>query len=482
MSQHYDRERIKKDFGYDPTIEKEILDRAEELTGKTINDIIKSSPYPSRAFNLPSKGEIGNVIEECWFGIKNNPSPEPDFVDAGIELKIVPLVRLAAGLTVKERTKICGINYHELVKEQWKSSHARKKLEKILFIYYEYDQARKQRSKVTNIDLWDLRLQEEPIIRHDWEGVREQVAQGYAHQLSESMSKILAACRTGQGGVDAEGRARDLVSQPYNSIPALRRAFALKQSFTKQRWLEFCRRIEYESAAKSLNVPEQLLEFSVLKRLRAFEGMKLGEFAAKFNMKLPNGKNAAATIIKKTIGFKNVNSRIKEFEQAGIEVRIVPVRPKDHMPWEAVSFPAFRFKEFEREDWETSALSDLLDRILFIPIYREDRKTPLQERVIGRAFFWSPSIEQLLKIEKEWRMYKREVKTGKTQTRMIRDREVSYLTKASQTKFIHIRPHGRDRNDRDIDAFGHSIVKQSFWLNKEFVHELILESLKDEGR
>ena len=55
-------------------------------------------------------------------------------------------------------------------------------------------------------------------------------------------------------------------------------------------------------------------------------------------------------------------------------------------------------------------------------------------------------------------------------------KEVSGLSKESETSIIHMRPHGRDSNDRDEDALGNSIVKQCFWLNKKFVQKLLNNS------
>ncbi|MFN5223910.1 MAG: hypothetical protein ACK5DJ_06965, partial [Bacteroidota bacterium] len=42
----------------------------------------------------------------------------------------------------------------------------------------------------------------------------------------------------------------------------------------------------------------------------------------------------------------------------------------------------------------------------------------------------------------------------------------------SDTKYIHMRPHGRDSNDLD-DSIKVKITKQSFWFNKSFIQKLI---------
>lgn len=487
MSQNELRSKILARYHYDPRDEASIRERAEKLVGRTVKSILPAKhPLVLKRTRFIDKGQIGNLIQEHWFGLPRNPYATPDFEEPGIELKIVPLELREKGLTVKERTKVCNINYHELVKEEWPTSHAKKKLEKVLFIYFEYYQKDNLRSKVINTDLWELRnIPERAVIEGDWRRVKRQVNQGLAHELSETMSDILAACRTGQGGKDKEGRPRDEVTQPKAPhIRALKRAFALKQSYTNQRWEEISGRKRYVSIVGQLQgaTYENFIPL-LLKELGKYEGMTLGGFARRFNIPVPNGKNAAATIIKKAIGFNNVNSRvaIKELVQLGIEVRIIPLSMKNGVPFEAVSFPAFKMKELVCEDWEDAVLPQYLDKILFIPHYREQRKTDIKEAIIGRAFLWQPHQEEWKVIKREWENYRAEIKRGKARpTKVRRGRkyfEETGLTKESGTKMIHIRPHGRDRNDRDVDPFGYSVVKQSFWLNKRFVHEIVRSNL-----
>jgi|GEM_PF-631279 len=491
MAEHYNREEIRSRFNYDPLFEKEILKRAQCLVGLSIKEVIQCSPYTSQDSRCSNKGLIGNIIEEHGFGIKNNSSPLPDFVEAGIELKVIPLESSRkTGLTVKERTKVCAIDYFKLLEERWPQSHARCKLNKILFIYYHYNQKDNLSSKIINYDLWALTgIPEEGIIKGDWETVWNFVDRGEAHLLSESQNKILAASRAGQGGCDRNGEQNDLVPQPKNKQkPAFKRAFSLKQSFTRQRWLQIHKSVVYESIVASLKITEYVnFEEMLLKALRGYAGETLGAFAKKFNVPIPKGKNAAATIVKKAIGFRNVNSRIKEFEQLGIEVRIVPLATNNY-PREAVSFPAFDIEELLREDWEDAALHEYVTKMLFIPVYARKAKLPIAQRIIGKAFFWSPDEQEWEKIEQEWERYRDEIVDGKARpTKKYiaggkKYKEITNLSKQSATKIIHIRPHARKCSaNRDNDPYGNEVARQSFWLNKKFVAEKVRSSLRDNG-
>ena len=49
MTKHYDKELIKDKFSYDPSQEKFILGRAQELIGRSIQEIIKISPTEQKS-------------------------------------------------------------------------------------------------------------------------------------------------------------------------------------------------------------------------------------------------------------------------------------------------------------------------------------------------------------------------------------------------------------------------------------------------
>lgn len=469
-----------KQLPYDDTSIKSILTYAQGLVGKKISDLLE---IDKQNIDIKNKGIIGNTIEESYFKIKQNSSPHPDFDKVGVELKTIPLIQQIHKVAVKERTKVCSINYQTLIHEEWESSHVKIKLNKILFIYYLYDKKDIKNSLIKKVNLWELsKDKSEIIIKDDWIKTKQIVLDGYAHELSEKNFKVLSPARSGSGGIDRNGEKKDLVPQVNvkHKDKALKRAFTLKQSFTNQMWNEL-NSVKYESILEILNINSMKdFEIKILCALNLYEGKSIVEFSKIFNITIPQGKNQIATVIKKAIGFKNVNSKIKEFEQLGIVIKTIKVRKKDNMPLEDISFPTMKLQEFETEEYESSKLNEYIQRILFIPVYHE--KDTLEEKYLGRSFFWSSSKEEESIIAKEWKNYQSEVISGACEvTKVINKskkgyKEVSNLSKASQTTIIHMRPHGRDSNDRDMDSLGNSIVKQCFWLNKKFIQKLINNS------
>lgn len=478
-------------LNYDLSSKDSILSHAKKLENKTILWTLENVSDKPVEINLKNKGNIGNFIEKYWFGIENNSKPEPDFEEAGIELKVVPLKRNAKNqLVIKERTKVCSLNYMTILDEEWSTSHAKRKLNKVLFVFYEYCTEQIENSKVVRVLLWELGNNDEKILSDDWEKIYGFIEEGKAHELSETISKSLAASRSGSGGRHKKtGKLKDLVPQPVTDYEseALKRAFSLKPPFTSQLWNQFVKKQKYESIIDSLNLlPRDNLDDKLLLAINIHIGKTLGELSDEFDIKFKGGKDSVANFIKKIIGFKSVKSKIKEFEQQGILIKTVPIRTSDDMPWEGMSFPAMKLKEFAEEEWQESTLMSYVEKILFIPIYREYRKAseaPVETRVLGKAFFWSPDLNQENMIEIEWNMYQQEVKNGKAvvvrrEKRGSGFREITGLSNESQTKIIHMRPHGQDQNDRDLYTYGKSIVKQSFWLNKKFVQKQVVDSKK----
>lgn len=79
-----------------------ILRRAQEIKGIPLRDVDKTGRLAT------GKGAIGTVIEESWFGYTPNSESEPDFPEAGVELKVTPYLRGKNGIRAKERL-VCNI-------------------------------------------------------------------------------------------------------------------------------------------------------------------------------------------------------------------------------------------------------------------------------------------------------------------------------------------------------------------------------------
>lgn len=94
---HYSREEI------------EVISKS--IIGKSFKDIISMNYYVLDESGV-KKGSLGNIIEQSLFGIEPNQYSEPDFIDAGIELKVTPYKKNKDNtLSAKERLVLNMIDY-----------------------------------------------------------------------------------------------------------------------------------------------------------------------------------------------------------------------------------------------------------------------------------------------------------------------------------------------------------------------------------
>jgi hypothetical protein len=175
-----------------------------------------------------------------------------------------------------------------------------------------------------------------------------------------------------------------------------------------------------------------------------------------------------------------------------IKIKVVPVN-SDYKCFEAISFPSKSLRDliFEKwttfDKWEEAYLRKTLNStFLIIPIIKNKEKgkyNNANEWKFGEICVWKADQHELNSIGEEWELAKSIVEKG---VELIREifgkgyRIKNNLLKQSETKFIHLRPHGINSFDIDKPYFQHTnytieLPKQSFWLNKMFVNQILIK-------
>ena len=432
------------------------------LPGMKLGDL----GYPFKgATPVRGKGEVGLALEH-YFGIPPNSRAEADFSGAGIDIKVVPVVSIANGWKIKECTVISMINYPTLVDENWEKASVRKKLS-ILFVFVQYLPDRpKEEFAIKRVFLWHPSDVEEAFIRRDWEKVRGKVVAGRAHELSEGDGAIMGPCTKG-----ADSRPRS--PQPVTTFAthAKSRAFALKPKFTKTLFDRAGGASSEESLIANLGLEQpDLLEETVLERLRNLSGRTVGDVARDLDLPLSGGKGFAGGVIRVAAGARSARSRLEEFEKLGLTLKTVRVNRLGE-PNEAMSFPAFRYKELADEEWEDSTfLSQIEGGLMLVPMVGQTKSTTVEACVIASPVLWRPASQELAIASEEWAMYRD----------LIRDGQANRLPGGAETRIIHVRPHARDASDTDSAPGVGNLPKKSFWLNRGFVASLIAPSVRSD--
>ncbi len=446
-------------FDYRTADAEAIVGRARGMVGRRLRDLVPRmiAEDGDRSSSGRTRGDVGAYVE-AWFGIPQNSRQEADFPGAGIELKTVPLTGSGNATTVKERTVLTMIDYADLVGEHWATAEIRHKLDRILFVFYSWSaDAEIGDFVIERVDLWHPDERQLAFMEMDWLEVQAKVLAGEAHELSEADGLILGAATKAADGSKTR-------TQPRSPIPAKPRAWALKQPFMRALHLELRTRGEHESLMETLRIRRaQAFEAEVLRAYGRFVGRTVGDVGRSLDIK-PGGNHHVARVVRAAMGQARTTTWAREFAELGISAKTI-VAPPHAMPHEALSFPAFRYRDLVTERWEESDLLSRLQRFLFFPLLGPRGLENAESYVIRPAFFWSPSRADLAGIEGEWTMYRDEIAAG----------HAHRLPTASQTTYIHVRPKARDRNDTDDAPGVGPVVKKCFWLNKPYLQRILIE-------
>jgi DNA mismatch repair endonuclease MutH len=432
---------VRQLFDYRSATPEQIEQRARGFVGQWLIELQPTAPM---VLSSPrTKGIVGRIYEDA-FGIPANSISGPDFPGAGIELKSVPILLVKGEARAKERISIGMIDFAALAMETWDTANIRKKLDRILMIFYGWEPLQPiARFKTLAAGIWSPDESTVGTIRADWERIRDLAAAGRRHEVSESLSSILGAATKGPGHGSQS------------------RAWSLKQPFVGWLFKEMAGLEPVPFPTADLD-PAHAFETKILGLLEPFVGATFDRLAVAMGRADKGGKAAVATIVRALVGEKAVG-RSGDFARFGIELKIVPVNSRGRLV-ERMSFPAFVHEELIFETWPDSDLLGRLNRLLIVPVHRE-KGSPLAGTTLGRPFFWSPTEEELDGIAGEWEAVRNLIATGRAED----------LPRASQTRFVHARTHGRDSTDREPAPGGLDVTKKSFWLNDRYVERILAD-------
>ena len=433
---------------YDHTDPAEIEKYARRLIGHTFREMLDD---PGSVKAQSGKGRFGDILEKAYFGIDGGNRPTPDFEEAGVELKATPVVRRGkTRLAAKERLVLGMISYDKVTAKPWGECSFLNKNRNILLVQYLWEPG------VSDLDytilsarLWQFPEEDLEVIRNDWETIVDKVRRGQAHTLSERDTNYLAATVKGAKGTDRR-------SQPYSTEEAKPRAFSLKQSYmnvvverTLQRSLESFATVSELRAHKTI-------ESLVHERFARYIGLTADEIGERLGVDIKRGaKNFYAVLTRRILGV-SADKKIEEFEKADIQVKTVRLK-SNGVPKEDISFKAFDYAALVQQEWpESDFRADLAKRFLFVIYTIDSAGVP----TLDRTQFWSMPLSD---VESYGRTCFLE-----TVSRVNEDR-AEYLPKKSENLACHVRPHGRDSQDKIITPTGRYVVRKSFWLNGSYL-------------
>lgn len=479
---------------YDDASEVSILNHALKLLDKSIHDL-----YPE-AKPLSGKGGLGECVEWYHFGYKPNSNPEPDFAKIRRDLKCTPLRETRDGLIAKERLVITMIDFvAEAKAKSIEESHFWQKA-KMLLMFYLHDYGKEYLDYLfLIIRLWQIPATDLKIIKDDWNKIHQKLLTGKAHELSESDTLYLGACR--KGNKDSKPRVQFLkdaplanpraycLKQPYvNCIIAdsllvkgatsknirlsekyIKKLQKLKNSFTKDTDAIVHSIEEYQR--------EETFEELVVRKFSDYYGLTLREISEKSGCLLSfSAKDFTHQICRAILGIKG--RKIEEFEKADILLKTVNLGNDLFSLKESMSFKAFKYEDLGREEvWEDSEWYETLQHRFFFVVFQKPVETGLAKEEIRkqskliRVFFWGMPNKDVDSCMKVWKDTRDKVRLD------IYDN----FTKMSDHPICHVRPHAQNNQDT-YPSYGNpevQIPKKCFWLRNKYILRIVQQHIKD---
>lgn len=482
-------------YQYDRTKPLSIEEYGKRMIGHTFGEILSwavNGDVSDAAVygNALRRGGLGNLIEERFFGYAANNESEPDFKEAGVELKVTPYEKKRNGeLRAGERLVLTMVANDRPIDDEFYTSHLWQKCKLILLVYYLRDKQLGDNMlyQVDYVKLFTPTAVDLVIIEQDYQAIVEKVKNGRAHELSESDTLYLGACTKGSTA------ARSTVPQFYPPhIPAMRRAFCYKNSYMTHVLNEYIVQdvTTYEPIIKDAGLlADKTFEQYIQEQINQHIGKTDQQLCQLFNREYNNNKSQWSDLAYRMLGINS--NRAEEFVKANIVVKAFRIKENGTLA-EPMSFPTFNYQELIKETWEDSTLHNYFDETKFLfVVYKQSGTT---YTLTGCQFWNMPYKDLNVIVHDVWQDTIEKIKNGVKFEIVPYGKSVKVLNNfvsESDERITFVKPHAAQRYYKFIDGTvigdapesmrdtlpdGTVTPKLCFWLSKKY----ILNQLKDD--
>lgn len=443
---------------------------SKSAIGKSVNDILNEEIVTVEDKDA-NKGGLGQLIEKYLFGMDNNSDSEPDFMPAGIELKVTPYKKIKGDkLSAKERLVLNIIDYMTEYKNTFRSSHFWYKNNKIQLLWYLWEANKDKKDLIiTHEKLLELEKNEDlKQIEEDWNFIINKIREGKAHEISEADTMYLGACSKGANALSTR-------EQPFSDIPAMQRAFCFKNSYMTQLVRKYIG--NYSNVEKILKGTNDTFNEFVLNIIAKYKGKSQNELMKEFNIDT-KAKNVNSMLISRMFNVKSKLSETEEFQKAKIIPKTIRIEENGRIK-ESISFPYFKYTEIVNQDWETSDLREELEttKYMFFIFKIENG-----EYIFKGIKLWNmPEIDIETSVMEMWKKTYNTIKTGNIVKSIENGIRKTNFVGMSENNVCHVRPHGRNASDvcklpvADKLTGATEYTKHCFWINNNYIRKIFNE-------
>ncbi|MBR3673286.1 MAG: hypothetical protein IKN65_03190 [Clostridia bacterium] len=443
---------------------------SKSAIGKSIEDIMNEEVVTIDNSGV-NKGGLGQLVEQYLFGIQNNSESEPDFMPAGIELKVTPYKRIKGGkLSAKERLVLNIINYMDEWKNDFKDSHFWFKNNTIQLLWYLWEPNKDNKKfKITHEKLLELAKNEDlEQIEEDWNYIIQKIKDGKAHEISEADTMYLGACTKG-------ANASSKREQPFNDILAMQRAFCFKTSYMTQLVRKYIG--DYSDVEKVLKGTKDTFNQYVSEVVNKYKGKSQKELMREFNID-SKAKNINSMLISRMFNVQSKLADTEEFQKANIIPKTIRIEENGRIK-ESISFPAFKYTELINQNWEDSDLREQLETTKYM--FFVFKKTKGEYIFKGIKLWNMPETDIETSVMEMWKKTYNAISTGNIVKSITNGIRKTNFPGMSENEVCHVRPHGRNAKDTaplpvaDKLTGATKYTKHCFWINNKYIKDLFIE-------
>lgn len=438
--------------------EQELLEYSENIKGRTFKEI-DSAGLLETASPIQQKELLEHVVKTGFYKIPRNNHTKVDFEEFGIELKVSGYVENQDGtLRANERLILGKIDFNEIINKTFETSHVLGKCEKMLIIWYKYDQEKEAKDFIiTNYQLYDLNP-DKKILKNDFKIIRGKVLEGKAHELSEGDTSYLGACTQAK-------TSSDRTTQPFSDIMLKPRAYSLKNAY-----MTGILRESKNTKLVTFRTYNTVDEY-ITKKLEPYFGKTQVEIleeitGKKYAEKIP--KNISKMISDKIIGKDNeLAQKDNLFTKTNFIIKNLPIQ-ENGLPRERMSFKNIKLDDFD-EEWENSFWKNYFEETTLITIcYQEKNKSRNGFRILK-------DVKKITFDENDLNSFK---KTYNQIKLAIRKEDISLLPTSSngfKNQLLEIAPKGVKGDNAYVNFFKRNQTKVAFMISKK----LLIKKLKE---
>lgn len=473
-----------KDLPYNPNDLRSILEYTKKLEGNTLRKLTKGNLDSAKK----NKGGIGQLTEELYFFLKNNSSPEPDFVNLALELKTGGLnptssrdrhENISGKWKAKEALSLSSINYNNIVQEEFLLSSFIKKNKNILLIFHKYEKLHPLdlEIKLTGIFSYEsLSEVDKQIIKQDWELMKSKTLDGKAHEFSRGDFEYLELATS--------GTSSSFTTQPCSDVKTRTRKYSFKAGFMHSVIAKLGSEKPAQISLFRKKENRIILSEKISNKFKPYVGMDVDLIASSLGVIIEDCKQAFSILSKRLVKAifdvpdnLNVEQYIEEFSKAEIAIKTIRIS-KNNLPKEHVSFPAFKYENIIQQSWDDSDFKNHIEKKFIFIFFKESDES----FVLDKAVYWNMSSEHISEAQKVWEETKQLIEEGRIVKEIKNGRRYSYFPDSKSNLVSHVRPHAKNAQDtyklpvNDIHTGLNDYTKHCFWLNREYVKDYIYES------